>query len=79
MCCGCSSLADGRAVVDHVREKGKAGLPPLTEHEIHCECGEIFPLKTVVMNCPKCEMTYAVTPCSSGDINNVKRAGIAYA
>ncbi len=78
MCCGCSSMEDGKAVVDHVKEKGKAGHSPLVEHEIHCECGEVFNLKTVVINCPKCEMTYAVTPCSSGDINNVKCAGIAY-
>ncbi|WP_253701937.1 hypothetical protein [Bacillus sp. FJAT-27445] len=72
-------MADGKAIVDHVMEKGKAGLPPLAEHEIQCECGEAFVLKTVVMNCPKCEMTYGVTPCSSGDKNNIKPAGIAYA
>ncbi|CEG28469.1 hypothetical protein [Bacillus sp. B-jedd] len=79
MCCGCSSMEDGKAVVDHVRDKGKADLPPLVAHEIQCECGEIFTLEKVIMNCPSCEMTYAVTPCSSGDINNIKRAGIAYA
>lgn len=80
MDCGCTpNLNDGKAVVDHVKSKGKGYYEPLVAHEIHCECGEIFILKTVIMNCPKCEMTYAVTPCGSDDINNIKRAGKKYA
>ncbi|MCM3766965.1 hypothetical protein [Neobacillus niacini] len=80
MSCGCSSnLLDGQAVVDHVKSKGKEHFPPAVAHEIDCECGERFTLETVIMNCPKCEMTYAVTPCGSGDINNIKPAGIRYA
>ncbi|MBB6445272.1 hypothetical protein [Bacillus benzoevorans] len=80
MSCGCTSrLKDGREVVDHVKGKGKDKFAPAVAHEIHCECGETFTLKTVIMNCPKCEMTYAVTPCGSDDYNNIKKAGISYA
>ncbi|MBD3108195.1 hypothetical protein IEO70_07420 [Bacillus sp. AGMB 02131] len=78
MSCGCSNLKDGKAIADLVRSKGKENLPPLVEHEIACECGENFTMETVIMNCPKCEMTYAVTPCSSDEINNIKPAGINY-
>lgn len=80
MSCGCSSdLMDGKAIVDHVKRKGKENLAPAVEHEINCECGQTFLFKKVIANCPSCEMTYAVTPCSSNDINNIKRAGIRYA
>ncbi|MEH7109047.1 MULTISPECIES: hypothetical protein [Bacillaceae] len=80
MSCGCSTnKQDGKAIVDHVKAKGKEHFAPLVPHSITCECGETFTLETVIMNCPKCEMTYAVTPCSSGDFNNIKSAGIRYA
>ena len=80
MSCGCTSrLKDGMAVVDHVKSKGKDNFAPAVAHKISCECGETFSLETVIMNCPKCEMTYAVTPCGSDDINNIKMAGIKYA
>lgn len=79
MSCGCSTLKNGKAVVDHVKSKGKENHPPKVAHTINCECGESFVLKTVIMNCPKCNMTYAVTPCSSDKIENIKPAGIRYA
>lgn len=80
MSCSCSStLKDGRAIVNHVRAKGKEHSAPTVEHEITCECGETFALKTVIMNCPNCEMTYAVTPCGSNHKDNIKLAGINYA
>ncbi|WP_071460892.1 hypothetical protein [Bacillus massilinigeriensis] len=79
MSCGCSSLKDGKAIVDHVKYKGKENHQPLAPLEIHCECGEKFTMPTVIANCPNCEMTYAVTPCSSDNIENVKPAGIKYA
>jgi Zn finger protein HypA/HybF involved in hydrogenase expression len=80
MSCGCSSrLKDGKEIVDHVRDKGKANFAPAVAHEIACECGETFTFETVIMNCPKCEMTYAVTPCGSADITNIRMAGIKYA
>jgi hypothetical protein len=80
MSCGCTTnLHDGKAIVDHVKSKGKDQLAPLIAHDIQCECGETFTLETVIMNCPNCEMTYAVTPCGSDDINNIKPAGIKYA
>jgi hypothetical protein len=80
MSCGCTSrLKDGKAIVDHVKSKGKENFAPAVAHEITCDCGETFILKTVIMNCPKCEMTYAVTPCGSEDFNNIMPAGIKYA
>lgn len=80
MSCGCTeNLKDGKAIVDHVKSKGKDQFEPTVAHEIHCECGEIFTLKTVIMNCPNCGMTFAVTPCGSDDKNNIKLAGINYA
>jgi hypothetical protein len=79
MSCGCSQLKDGKAIVDHVRSKGKMNQPPRIKHEIACECGEMFILETVVMDCPECGMTYGVTPCGSADIDKVKAAGIKYA
>jgi hypothetical protein len=79
MSCSCSSLKDGKAIVDHVKSKGKQDNPPKVAHEIACECGERFTMETVVTNCPNCEMTYGVTPCSSADENNIKPAGIKYA
>jgi Zn finger protein HypA/HybF involved in hydrogenase expression len=81
MSCGCdgSKLVEGKAIVDHVKSKGKENYAPTIAHQINCDCGETFTLETVIMNCPKCEMTYAVTPCSSDDINNIKQAGIKYA
>jgi len=79
MSCGCTSkLKDGKDIVDHVKSKGKENFAPTVAHEIRCECGETFILETVIMNCPKCEMTYAVTPCGSDDKNNIKLAGIKY-
>lgn len=79
MSCGCSKHKDGKALVDHVKSKGKENFPPKVKHIIKCTCGETFTMKTVVINCPSCEMTYGVTPCSSFDINNIKEAGIRYA
>lgn len=79
MSCSCSTLKDGKQIVDHIKSKGKENFEPLVAHEITCDCGETFTLKKVIMNCPKCGMTYAVTPCSSDDIHNVKQAGIKYA
>ena len=79
MGCGCSTLKDGKAVVDHVKSKGKENHPPKVAHHINCECGETSVMKTVIMNCPKCDMTYGVTPCSSGVLENIKPAGIGYA
>ena len=80
MSCGCNTnTKDGKAIVDHVKSKGKENFAPNIAHEITCECGETFNLEKVIMNCPNCEMTYAVTPCSSSDKNNVKPAGIKYA
>ncbi|RSD28959.1 hypothetical protein [Mesobacillus subterraneus] len=79
MSCGCSRLEDGKAIVDHVKNKGRDQLKPRVAHQIACECGEMFTMETMVINCPSCGMTYGVTPCSSGNLHKVKPAGIRYA
>ncbi|MEW8986248.1 MAG: hypothetical protein AB2401_04455, partial [Bacillus sp. (in: firmicutes)] len=79
MSCGCGPFIDGKAIVDHVKKQGKAHFEPNVLHNIACGCGETFILEKVIMNCPKCEMTYAVTPCTSSDINNIRQAGVKYA
>ena len=72
MSCGCSNLGnDGKAVVDLVRSKRNA-------YEINCSCGQTFTMEILVDRCPHCNMTYGVTPCSQGDVNNIKAAGINY-
>ena len=79
MSCGCGTeKKDGKAIVDRVREKGKADMKLSTPHEITCSCGETFLMETFVSVCPKCNMTYGVTPCSQKDKENIKAAGINY-
>lgn len=79
MSCGCSTLGnDGKGVVDLVRSKGKADLALRTAYEIDCSCGKSFTMEKLVDKCPHCDMTYGVTPCSQGDKNNIKPAGVNY-
>lgn len=79
MSCGCSNLGnDGKAVVDLVRSKGKENFSLKTPYEIECSCGETFTMTKIIDKCPNCNMTYGVTPCSAGDKNNIKAAGINY-
>lgn len=77
MSCGCgTNKNDGKAIVDRLRVKGKSNLKLNTPYLIKCSCGEDVLMETFVTVCPKCKMTYAVTPCSQSDINNIKTAGI---
>ena len=79
MSCGCSTLSNnGKAIVDLVRSKGKADMPLRSAYDIECSCGKTFTMEKLVDKCPHCSMTYGVTPCSQGDKNNIKAAGINY-
>ncbi len=80
MSCGCGSMdkKDGKAIVDLVRSKGFADKEIAISHEIECSCGEVFKMTKLVDKCPKCEMTYGVTPCSSKNKENIVPAGINY-
>lgn len=79
MSCGCGThKKDGKAIVDKVREKGKADTSLNIPHSILCSCGNEFTMKTFVTVCPNCHMTFGVTPCSKDDKKNVKPAGINY-
>lgn len=76
---GCApDLSDGKAVADKVRQvQVSKGLLEVT-HIIQCECKQEFVMEHFEESCPNCNMTFAVTPCSSHDIKNVKAAGIGY-
>lgn len=79
MSCGCgTNKKDGKAVVDKVREVGRADMLLNTPHTINCSCGTDFLMETCVSSCPNCNMTYGVTPCSQDDVANVQAAGINY-
>ncbi len=79
MACGCNTIKDdGRKIVDLVRSKGFENNAPLGDLQIECTCGTNFKMETLVFNCPNCNMTYGVTPCSSSKIESVAQAGIAY-
>ena len=78
MGCTCETLKnDGKATVDHIRNKGKANDILDTPHTFKCECGEDFTMTKVVDNCPNCHMTYALPPCGQDD-DNIRAAGINY-
>ncbi len=79
MSCGCGTdKKDGKAIVDRVREIGRADEKLTTPHTITCSCGEVFTMTTLVDSCPKCKMTYGVTPCTQEDKSKVKPAAINY-
>lgn len=79
MSCGCNNLgSDGKKVADLVRGKGFENKTPTGDLNIPCECGTNFKMETLVCNCPNCNMTYAVTPCSSSKLESVHKAGMNY-
>ncbi|MGL4990005.1 MAG: hypothetical protein ACRC57_02395 [Sarcina sp.] len=79
MDCGCKDIKNnGQKIADLVRGKGFDQRKPSGNLTINCECGNSFTMDTLVCKCPNCNLTYAVTPCSSGDISNVAIAGYNY-
>jgi hypothetical protein len=76
---GCApDLKDGKAVVDKVRQVGVGAGLLETPHVVECECGESFKMVHFEEHCPKCNMVYGVTPCSSHNPSNIVPAGIDY-
>lgn len=78
MSCGCSSINSGKQIADLVRSKGFENMQTKKIHAITCSCGNTFSMDRLIYKCEKCNITYAVTPCSSDDINNIKECGINY-
>ncbi|WP_297521251.1 hypothetical protein [uncultured Clostridium sp.] len=77
--CSCKDLNNnGKKIIDLVRSKGFENKAPMGDLTITCSCGEIFKMETLVCKCPKCSMTFGVTPCSSKDIINVESSEINY-
>lgn len=76
---GCApDLNDGKAIVDKVRQvQVGAGFLEVAHHVL-CECGTTFQMVHYEEQCPACNMTYGVTPCSSHNKDNIKAAGINY-
>jgi len=77
MKCGCE-FESGQAVANKVRMKGVADQPMPKTFIIECSCGETYPKKTLIDYCPKCRMTYVVTPCSASEAKYIVAAGINY-
>lgn len=80
MACGCGTpQKGGTAIVDKVRGKGMADSLMPQAYILTCSaCTATFTMSTYVDKCPNCEMVYGVTPCSAGDVNNIKPAEINY-
>ncbi len=77
MKCGCE-FKDRQAVADKVRMKGFADREMPQPATINCSCGKSYTKTKLVDNCPNCQMTYAVTPCSADDHKYIVPAGINY-
>ncbi|EFF64743.1 conserved hypothetical protein [Turicibacter sanguinis PC909] len=77
MKCGCE-FENGQAVADKVRMKGFADKEMPTPATINCSCGETYTKLKLVDQCPNCNMTYAVTPCSADDHQYIVPAGLNY-
>lgn len=78
MACTCATLKhDGKATVDHIRNKGKENITLDKSYEILCECGNKFTMTKTVDKCPNCKMTYALPPCGQSE-DNIRVAGIDY-
>lgn len=77
---GCSgSFENGQQVVDKLRMMGFSQQYMPLPADMKCEnCGEEFLMETFEAKCPKCNMTYGVTPCHAFDKKYIKAAGINY-
>ena len=77
MKCGCE-FENGQAVADKVRMKGFSDreMPQITT--VNCSCGQSYQKTKLIDQCPHCQMTYAVTPCSADDPQYIVPAGINY-
>ena len=60
-----------KEVINKVIEKGFSDEKMEITHEITCGCGETFLMDTYLVKCEKCSKTYAVTPCSAHDKENI--------
>ncbi len=77
MSCSCGT-ATGKETVNKVRAKGISNALLPIPHQLNCECGEVFLMRTYETKCPSCNMVYAVTPCSADKVENVKAADVNY-
>ncbi|MGA1846039.1 hypothetical protein [Deferribacter abyssi] len=77
---GCSgNFENGKQVVNKLRMMGFSNQYMPMPMKIKCKnCKEEFLMETFEAKCPKCKMTYGVTPCHAFSPENVKEAGIDY-
>jgi len=77
---GCSgNFEDGKQVVNKLRMMGfNTQYMPMSVEIVCKHCGEIFVMETFEAKCPKCNMTYGVTPCHAYDKKYIQAAGIDY-
>ncbi len=71
MSCGCKTDS-ASGVINRVREKQVEDVKfDGFSYELVCSCGTVVEMDQHLVHCPTCEMTFAVTPCKSNDINNI--------
>ena len=77
---GCTGpAADGQLVASKVRMMGFAKQPLPMPLEIECRgCGAAFLMTHFETHCPECGNVHAVTPCSAGNPDMVKAAGVGF-
>lgn len=77
---GCSgTFENGKQVINKLRSMGYGHLQMPIPLKITCtSCGTDFSMETFESQCPKCHMTYGVTPCHSHDPESVQAAGVNY-
>lgn len=72
-------FADGKAMVDKIREMGFGENRLPVPFEVACgNCGATFRMETCEARCPTCETTHGVTPCHATDPRSVRAAGVRY-
>lgn len=77
---GCSgTFENGKQVVNKLRAMGFSNQFMPMPMKKNCDnCNTEFVMETFESKCPKCNMTYGVTPCHAFDPSNIKAAGINY-
>ncbi len=71
MSCNCS-VNNAEEVVNKVMEKGFSNEKMSNSYTLKCTCGTDVEMETYLTTCPNCNNIFAVTPCQSDDVNNVK-------
>ena len=77
---GCAGqFQNGKQIADKVRMMGYDSMRLPQPLELQCvHCRQDFAMETMVTECPRCRMVYAVTPCHAHSAAHVLPAGVDY-